>query len=300
MLLNSKEILNIESRFSLLFERTFFKGISGQPASSYKKQVSYWFKSKTFQKQIDKIIDDIYLFSVSFSDKKINKSLKASVNPTRHILSAADDNPLILTEEAITQAEGLAGEVVDSIVTMLKDDNLYKEAPATLESRVRELWGGEKYRATRFVRTFTADVATSSSLHRYSQQGIEEYQYYALIDGKTSPICRALHGTIFKVGSPEASKFSPPKHFHCRSSIIPVTMFSDVSDSMRYENRDFSKPMNQDFSISGKEVDSKVIKKVFKDINTFNENYRIDKFILDEDLEKRYTRIGIGIESQPT
>jgi NAD+--asparagine ADP-ribosyltransferase len=35
---------------------------------------------------------------------------------------------------------------------------------------------------------------------------------------------------------------------------------------------------------------------VFSDIDTFNDKYRISKFIFDEDLEKRYLRLGVGID----
>jgi hypothetical protein len=82
---------------------------------------------------------------------------------------------------------------------------------------------------------------------------------------------------------------------NCRSAIIPVTMFTEVKDSWRYENRDFSKPMNQDFSFSSTEIDSKIVKQAFKNIDTFNEKYRIDRWIFDEDLEKRYLRLGVGV-----
>jgi len=62
-----------------------------------------------------------------------------------------------------------------------------------------------------------------------------------------------------------------------------------------FENRNFSKQMNQDFSFSENEVDPKIIKTVFKDIGTFNEKYRIDQFIFDADIEKRLMKLGVGI-----
>jgi NAD+--asparagine ADP-ribosyltransferase len=138
-------------------------------------------------------------------------------------------------------------------------------------------------------------VAGATTLNRYSQQDIEEYQIYAKIDEKTSNQCLILHGTIFKVNSPEASRFHPPFHPRCRTSIIPVTIFTKIDNSMRYENRDFSQQINQDLTFSDIITDEKIIKKVFSDIDTFNEKYRISKFIFDEDLEKRYLRLGVGV-----
>lgn len=300
MLLDSKEIIKIESRFSSLIERTFFKGTLGQRAPKFKGSVSHWFKSKTFEKQIDSIIDEACLFSAEFTDKQIKKSLKAgisgvlTVRTPRLKLSAADNIPLPITEEVVKQAEGLAAEVADSIVIMLKDEGLYQAAPATLERRVRDLWGGDKYRATRFVRTFTADLATNTAVHRYKQNEVD-MQFFAKIDEKTSPQCRALHGTQWKYDSPDISGHIPPLHFFCRSSLIPIPTIVGIDENLLFENRNFSKQMNQDFSFLEKEVDSKVVKEVFKDIGTFNDKYRIDQFIFDADIEKRLVKLGVGI-----
>ena len=298
MLLDSKEILKIESRFSSLIERTFFKGTLGHRAPEFNNYVSTWFKSKTFEKQIDSIIDDACLFSADFTDNQIKMSRTPGPrrSPQRPKLSAADNTPLPITEEVVAQAEGLAVEVTDAIVTMLKDEGLYRAAPAALERRVRDLWDGDKYRATRFVRTFIADVATNTAVHRYKQNEVD-MQFYAKIDGRTSPQCRLMHGTIFKFDSPEISLYRCPLHHFCRSALIAYPSSLEMDQNMLFKNRDFSKQMNQNFSFSENEVDSKVIKKVFKDIGTFNEKYRISQFILDADIEKRLMKLGVGISS---
>jgi hypothetical protein len=54
--------------------------------------------------------------------------------------------------------------------------------------------------------------------------------------------------------------------------------------------------MDQDFNFLENEVDEDVIKKVFKDIDNFNEKYRISKWIFDEDVEKRYVKLGVGLD----
>jgi len=182
---------------------------------------------------------------------------------------------------------------------MLKGGGLYQEAPATLERLVRDLWGGEKYRAMRFVRTFMADIATATSVHRYQQYEVD-MQFYAKIDGRTSPQCRMLHGSIFRYDSPEISLYRCPLHHFCRSSFVPYPRSLVMDKNLLFENRDFSKQMKQDFTFSEQDVDSKVIKQVFKDINTFNQKYRIDQFILDEDIQKRLIQLGVGISTRTT
>ena len=304
MLLDSPEIYKIENRFSSLFERTIKKGLLNIPGPKIKSSVKRAFSSATFRTQLDRLIDDIYLYSIEATDKLIEQSLNASLQrtPRTHFLSAADtntqDTTLILTEEAVRQSKELAVEISESIIEMLKDEAIYQEHPTKLAGRIIDLWNGEKYRAVRFARTITADIATSTSLHRFKTQGIEKVQFYATIDKRTSPQCRMFHGTVFDTNSPEAQKYKVPLHPHCRSSLIPITIFSEYDKSMEFQNRDFSKPMGQNFKPMDEAMDKEAIEKVFKDIDKFKEKYSIPKFVFDEDIEKRLMKLGVGGEAE--
>jgi SPP1 gp7 family putative phage head morphogenesis protein len=299
MLLNTTRIRKIESRFLSLFERTFLKATKGKPAPAYSKSVRTQFKSKTFEVQADKIIDDIYLQSIDYTDSQVNEQLSASLRRERRkVKVSASTKPLPITEEAVKQAVGLSEEVTKSITRILKDDGIYLEHPDKLEQRVRDLWGGQKYRARRFTRTFVADVATNTELWRYQDSGIDDLQFYAKIDEKTSDQCRMLHGTIFRTNSPDARRYMPPCHFHCRSDIIPVPITMKVDPKMRYENRDFSRQMDQDFDFLEDRTDKDLIKKTFEDIDYFRDEYSIDQFILDEDLEARLQKLNVKVLSE--
>lgn len=304
MLLDDPEIFKIESRFISLFERTIKKGLLNTPGPQIKPAVKRAFNSAVFRAQLDKLIDDIYLYSISETDKLISKALSASLirSPRIHSLTAADTNtqgePLILTEEAVKQSTELAVEVSESIIRMLQEEGIYQENPRKLAGRIIDLWGGEKYRAVRFARTITADIATSTSLHRFKTQGIEKVQFYATIDKRTSPQCRMFHGTVFDTNSPEAQNYKVPLHPHCRSSLIPITIFSEYDKSMEFQNRDFSKPMGQNFKPMDEAMDKEAIEKVFKDIDKFKEKWAIPKFVFDEDIEKRLMKLGVGVEAE--
>jgi len=49
------------------------------------------------------------------------------------------------------------------------------------------------------------------------------FEYSAILDGRTTEICRHLDGQMFRPDSPSLQAFTPPNHFTCRSLIIPVT-----------------------------------------------------------------------------
>lgn len=297
MLLDTPKINQLESNFISLFDRTFQKGIKGQSGPQLKTSIKRQFSSKTFQIQIDNILNDICLYTVDYTDAELNGSTSASIHSRAAGFKVfASTDVLPLTEEAVRQSTELSELISESIIRTLKDEGIYQEAPATLAKRMVDLWGGEKYRAERFARTFSADVANSTALHRYQQNGIEEFQIYAKIDERTSPICRMLHGTIFRADSKEAKQYTPGFHMHCRTTIIPITLTMKVDPALRYENRDFGKPIGQDFQPLKDGLDKKVIKNVFKDVDSFKEKYAIDTFILQEDIEKRLIKLGVSVK----
>ena len=50
---------------------------------------------------------------------------------------------------------------------------------------------------------------------------VSGYQYSAILDDRTTDICRGLHGKTFRAGDQPI----PPMHFNCRSMLIPITIY---------------------------------------------------------------------------
>ncbi len=300
-LLDSPEIYKIESRLISLIDRTFKKGIYGKSGPHLKTSIKRQFSSNTFKIQLDKIIDDLYLYTVDFTDKLLKTTLNAgfTTRDLSNVLYAASTNTkgtyLELTEEAVKESTGLATEITDSIIRVLKDEAIYQESNDKLAARVLNLWGYNQYRAERWARTFSADVATNTTLYRYQTSGIEECQFYATLDKRTSQQCRLLHGTVFKVNSSEAQQYRCPLHFHCRSTVLPISNTTKIPDSLRYENRDFGEPVSQTFQPLEDKIDKDLVKKTFKNIDGFRDEHSIPQYILNKDVEKRLLKLGLSI-----
>ena len=99
---------------------------------------------------------------------------------------AAIEDSYVLTEEAEKISIELADNVVESIVQMLKDEAIYTMHPSQLAKRIVDLWERERYKAVRFAGTFTADVATHTTVYRYRQRGVEYVEFDAELDDRTS------------------------------------------------------------------------------------------------------------------
>jgi SPP1 gp7 family putative phage head morphogenesis protein len=71
------------------------------------------------------------------------------------------------------------------------------------------------------VRTTTTTIQTEASYRTLESIGddlVPSYRYVAVRDGRTTPICRALDGKIFRFSDPKNKR--PPQHVNCRSTIV--------------------------------------------------------------------------------
>jgi len=51
---------------------------------------------------------------------------------------------------------------------------------------------------------------------------IGAYQWSAILDSRTCPICKSLDGTYFEPGDPALAELKPPIHLHCRCILVAV------------------------------------------------------------------------------
>jgi SPP1 gp7 family putative phage head morphogenesis protein len=83
----------------------------------------------------------------------------------------------------------------------------------------------------RYARTKFTDVMNRGRLAAFNDSGVvAAYQYSAILDDRTTPICAGLHGKIFRAGSEPV----PPMHWNCRSLLVPITKYEsfDVDDEV--------------------------------------------------------------------
>jgi len=77
-----------------------------------------------------------------------------------------------------------------------------------------------KNRGRTLARTEVNYICNQADLDAYKASGIEEYDYLATLDMKTSEICRSLDGNTFKVSQAQVGVNFPPMHPNCRSTTV--------------------------------------------------------------------------------
>lgn len=95
-----------------------------------------------------------------------------------------------------------------------------------ISRRVRGVMGTTTRDATALVRTAVNQIATKAHQETYKQHDdvTDSYQYVATLDSRTTEICMALDGKIFRYGEgPE-----PPQHWNCRSTTVPIVKWREL------------------------------------------------------------------------
>lgn len=87
---------------------------------------------------------------------------------------------------------------------------------------IRERFGVAQSSAERLIRTETNYFENRAELAAYQELGIQEFEFLAALDGRTSEICRHHHGKRYKVEKGKSGENIPPLHPNCRSTIVAV------------------------------------------------------------------------------
>ena len=75
--------------------------------------------------------------------------------------------------------------------------------------------------AARLVATESAFFATASQRDCFSVLGVQQYQFVATLDDRTSDTCQDMDGKVYDMKDLSPGTNAPPMHCWCRSCIIP-------------------------------------------------------------------------------
>lgn len=68
---------------------------------------------------------------------------------------------------------------------------------------------------------FRTNLTSHYNLGILNSHDVEYFEYVAILDGRTTPICQKLNGKIFKKTD---TRILPPNHYNCRSVVVPTLL----------------------------------------------------------------------------
>ncbi len=86
---------------------------------------------------------------------------------------------------------------------------------------VAKKYNVSKGQALRLVKTESAYFINESQRVAFELAGVKYYQIVAVLDERTSDICRHMNGKVFKLSDYEVGVTASPFHANCRTTIAP-------------------------------------------------------------------------------
>lgn len=88
--------------------------------------------------------------------------------------------------------------------------------------------GKEIYRIKTAIRTALFESLNEARFSAFTDPDlgdfVEALEYSAILDSRTTDICKHLDDRVYPVDSPFWNSHRPPNHFNCRSILVPVTV----------------------------------------------------------------------------
>ena len=131
-------------------------------------------------------------------------------------------------------------QLMNTLQTEMTRSFMIGEGVAPLINRIQKRFNVSFSNARRLVETETAYVQEKAMLDTYDTLDVEQYQILAVLDLKTSDICRHLDKKVFDRKDAKPGITMPPFHCYCRSTTIPYIEGITDSQEVTRAARDLS------------------------------------------------------------
>lgn len=152
-----------------------------------------------------------YILNDDLFTNEYKKSISKAVN-------YATANKDIKVNNGVKQRKGYTAEIIGAGIAIAVVRRMRNRANIIIDCNGVKL-ANEKLIAKAIEITKTTNVAyelgnINSNAPRYTK-----FKFEAVIDNRTTPQCRSLHGLVFNLEEAQAGINIPPLHVNCRSSI---------------------------------------------------------------------------------
>lgn len=207
---------------------------------------AYAFRIRQFEnlnKQVDKLRSAVYRAEKGQSDRFYTDFMKDSYNRVTFDLqqktglaysfSALPESEIRRLQALKWSGDNYSGRIWDNtgeLARQLKNEFLVSlmtgRGNRDVINLISERFNTGRNNARRLVRTESAFFHNEMEALSYEEADIEQYRFIAVLDKRTSEICREHDNKIYKVSARKTGVNYPPLHPWCRSTT--VAHFDDV------------------------------------------------------------------------
>jgi SPP1 gp7 family putative phage head morphogenesis protein len=162
-------------------------------------------------------------------------------------------------------------------------DEIAKMTVHQVQQRLLNIYNDSFAHRTGIVaRTLVNDIYNYAVIQSYIETGTNYFQFRAVIDNRTSDICRMLNGSIFSAS--EAQYYRPPLHYRCRSRLIALQGNTVRNTDMLFENRNFTTLYDGNMrAYTSSNITPTVVAQELQNMNTFRQRWDLPDDLLYAD-----------------
>ena len=175
-------------------------------------------------------LSDLFKDQVSFAAKNLDMGVGSiwRVNQPRRISEDVLLKRPLLGDTTLEQGwNGIGKSEKMRIISMIRKGIAEGQSEGAIADTIaKSAFNVTKVQAKGLVVTATTSVYAQAdhAVYEANAKLIQGWQYVAVLDSRTTPTCAALDGKIFNVGE---TKYLPPRHWHCRSTTVPIVKSYD-------------------------------------------------------------------------
>lgn len=169
-------------------------------------------------------LSDLFIYESEFTSKLLGFDFTNSMVTEKLVESIVSNDPFdgkILGEWLDEQKLATQIKVKQTIRLGVLNGLSTSQIAGALYADPGNPFGGARRNAEVMVRTASAHVTSQASLKTFERVGFGSYQLSAVLDSRTTPVCRALDGKIYK--TTDKGRKVPPFHPGCRTVMIAVS-----------------------------------------------------------------------------
>lgn len=200
------------------------------------------FLIKDTKDMINLVYEDSYLYNIFNIENYAKVGIKFDLAPTKTVEQLLNHpwSGSNYSSKVWDKTEGFAKALDNALTVGLIQgksiDALARDLRHAIEGKNSK--GGQLYKYKRLVRTEAAFIAEQATMKSYNDCNLEEYEFLATLDTKTSELCQDLDGEVFKVKDAITGKNYPPMHAFCRSTTVPKITWDDEPEVLERISRD--------------------------------------------------------------
>lgn len=262
-----REIDKIEERaFTLalrIYRRQSIKWIKElRQLKSYESFVNLSPMSKSFQKLLEKVLLLAHLVGVDSMQKEIGSQVKEFketpseietgfdeairilrgrriVSPAEYKAAAANIKASAFSVQRLERFDALL-KVKRSLKMAINRGLTFSEWKESLPI-VFEKMGITPLSPNHIETVFRTNISSIYNMARWNaavgDPNVEGFEYYAIDDSRVTDICESLNGKRCPKDDPIWGSISPPNHYNCRSTLIPITMGYRKAEGIRWSRQ---------------------------------------------------------------